>query len=98
VKVFPGCRTRTGASSAYHGQDGQQVMIGMLLGFTSDVCPTGSPISGDKPNVMIGNDQQLKGTSNKSMGTVQAYCRVWDAGKPMPRCERTSAGLGGKAI
>jgi hypothetical protein len=49
IKVFPECRTRTGASSASHGRDGQvvmfgllvgrQVMIGKLLGFTSDVCP-----------------------------------------------------------
>ncbi len=77
VKVFPGCWTRTGASSASNGQDGQVVMFGllvgrqvlvcMLLGFRSDVCPTGSPINGDRRDVLIGNDQQFKGTSNKSM-------------------------------
>ncbi len=49
IKVFPGCRTRTAASSASHEEDGQvvmfgllvgrQVMIGKLLGFRSDVCP-----------------------------------------------------------
>jgi hypothetical protein len=74
VKVFPGCWTRTGASSASNGQVvmfgllvGRQVLVCMLLGFRSDVCPTGSPINGDRRDVLIGNDQQFKGTSNKSM-------------------------------